>query len=151
MCSGWLQEVHWPIMLNCTGVGSTLVFFFIHVRRHGWDNNDQRIWIYFYTNTQLNGWRNPQSTLMILDIFNDDWWLWWSLIVHPLCIDENRGWLSMIWREVQMRTFLSGSSNVHCHMIGSEIFSHHVCQWNSKGNQYPNKVLSESTTIHSEV
>ena len=67
--------------------------------------------------------------LMILDVFNNDWQPWWSLIVHPfcqLCMEEMGRWLLMIWREVQIRTPLSGSSDVYCHMIGSEIFSHHV-------------------------
>ena len=52
-----------PDMLNCTGVGSMLVFFCIHVRRHGGDNNDHRIQINLYTNTHLNSQSEPQSTM----------------------------------------------------------------------------------------
>ena len=30
--------------------------------------------------------------------------------------------------DVEIRTLLSGSSDVGCWMIGSKVFSHHVCQ-----------------------
>ena len=54
--------------------------------------------------------------------------------------------LIMIQRDVQQRTLLSGCSNICCHMIGSEVFSHHVCQWNAWGKQYPNKFLGSFVT-----